>query len=138
MFEMHPDVCTSPANAPYMSSVQLNYFRSKLLKWRAELVESTRNTMIRINDESEIPPIEEMERSVQAVELEIALQSQNRNWNLIKQIDSALLRIDEGSYGYCQESDEPIGFARLDANPVALYCISVQEHYEMFSPISYN
>lgn len=138
MFEMHTDVCTSPANAPYMSSVQLDYFRNKLLSWRAELVESTRNTMMKLNDESELPPIEEMERSVQAVEREITLQAQNRNWHLIKQIDQALIRIDDGTYGYCEESDEPIGFGRLDANPIALYCISVQEIFEEYSPRVYH
>lgn len=130
MFEMPIDTCTSPANAPYMSPVQLEYFRKKLLKWRSELVESTRDIMLKLNNEADVPPIEEMERSVQSLERELTLQSQSRNWHLIKQIDRALVRIDDGTYGYCEESDEPIGFGRLDANPVAVYCLSIQEYME--------
>ena len=59
MFEMHTETCTSPASAPYMSPVQLDYFRNKLMKWRAELVESMRDIMLKLNNESDVPPIEE-------------------------------------------------------------------------------
>jgi DnaK suppressor protein len=120
---------------PYMSPRQLDYFHDKLMSLRAELTESNRRNLHSIDD-SDAPPIEEVERSVQAMDREIALKTQVRNWELIRMIDAALTRIENGTYGYCEETEEPIGFGRLDANPVAVYCLSVQEEIEQSSNTS--
>lgn len=117
-------------NEPYMSPRQIDYFREKLLSWRDELTKSNRHTLVCLEDQDELP-IEIVERSVQAQDREILLKTRSRNWDLIRSIDQALDRIADGTFGYCQETDEPIGFARLDANPVALYSLSVQETLEL-------
>lgn len=114
---------------PYMNPRQLDYFQEKLLAWRTELSESNRHTLVCLDDQDGLP-IEEVERSAQALDREILLKTRSRNWDLIRSIDQALDRIKDGTFGYCQETEEPIGFARLDANPVAMYCLSVQENLE--------
>ena len=120
---------TPPINEPYMNPRQLEYFQTRLLKWRADLIETNRLSLVCMTNR-DMPPIEEIERSVQAADLEIVLKNQARNTGLIRMIDQALERIKYGTYGYCQHTDEPIGFERLDANPVAQFCLNVQSEFE--------
>jgi DnaK suppressor protein len=114
----------------YMNPKQLDYFKKKLLQWRLELEWDQRKSLKSMND-TDIRPIEEMERSVQAVDREIEIQNQVRIHDLIRKIDRALDRIEAGSYGYCEKTEEPIGIERLKASPVAAYCLGVQERIEL-------
>lgn len=123
---------TSWKNDHYMTSDQLDYFREKLLTLKAELIGTTRKSLMKMK-ESDSRPIEEMERSVLAFDREMEIRNQTRNWNLVRRIDDALEQIEAGTYGYCQETEEPIGVERLEANPVSVFCLAVQEKYEMVS-----
>lgn len=114
----------------YMSPLQLEYFREKLLRIKSELKDSIRKNLIDMN-ENDSRPIEVVERSSMAVEKEIEIQNQSRNWLMNQSVNQALERINDGSYGYCIETEEPIGIKRLEANPTALYCLDVQEEHEM-------
>ncbi len=114
---------------PYMTTDQLDYFKNRLLDWRSELAADHRISLTKIN-EPDSRPIEEMERSAQAVDREIEISTQIRIRQLICRIDEALNRISSGTFGYCEETDEPIGIERLKASPVAAYCLTVQEQIE--------
>lgn len=116
-------------NEPYMTPEQLDYFKNRLLVWRNELASDHRISLTKIN-EPDSRPIEEMERSAQAVDREIEISTQIRIRQLICRIDEALARITSGTFGYCEETDEPIGIERLKASPVAAYCLTVQEQIE--------
>lgn len=112
----------------YMNPEQLEYFRRKLLLIKSELEESIKNSSKEIKIESEV--IEEVEKSARAVARDFEIQNRARNLDMIRKINQALERINDGSYGYCQETEEPIGLKRLDANPVALFCLEVQMEIE--------
>lgn len=113
----------------HMSPNQLDYFRGKLLALKSEFEESSRNRQLKLND-ADTNPIEEVERSAIAIDRDIEIRNQARNRNMIQKINHALDLIEKGGYGYCQESDEPIGIKRLEADPTALFCLDVQESYE--------
>lgn len=112
----------------YMNPEQLEYFRRKLLLIKSELEESIKNSSKEIKIESEV--IEEVEKSSRAVARDFEIQNRARNLDMIRKINQALERINDGSYGYCQETEEPIGVKRLEANPVALFCLEVQMEIE--------
>ncbi len=114
---------------PYMNHEQLNYFRAKLLSWRKELTTTLRERVQRIQAE-DTRPIEDMERCVRAFDKEMEISNQVRTRQLILRIDEALERIETGTYGYCVETEEPIGLQRLEASPFAAHCLSVQERLE--------
>jgi DnaK suppressor protein len=130
MYEMKADSFALFHTEFYMTPHQLNHFRNKLLVLREQLSESTRNIRFKIN-QTDSRPIEEMERSVMSLERDVEFQKQTRNWETIRDIDLALQRIIDGTYGYCEETEEPIGIGRLEANPMTRFCLSVQEHFEM-------
>lgn len=119
----------------YMCARQLIYFQDKLLSWRTELTESNRYALVCLGDQDGLP-IEDAERSAKVFDRELLIKTHARNWALIQSIDQALSRIKDRTYGYCLATEEPIGFARLDANPVALYCLIVQEALEKKSNFS--
>jgi DnaK suppressor protein len=123
-----PASLTQPEK-PYMNPEQLAYFREKLLSWRGELDCSLRRRIRKIH-QGDDRPIEDMERCAQAFDREIEISNQIRTRQLILRIDEALERIDTGTYGYCMETEEPIGLERLAASPVAAHCLSVQERME--------
>lgn len=116
-------------NEPYMNADQLNYFRDKLLCWRNELTATLRERVQRIQAE-DARPIEDMERCVRAFDKEMEISNQARTRQLILMIDEALDRIETGTYGYCVETEEPIGLERLEASPFAAHCLIVQERLE--------
>jgi DnaK suppressor protein len=110
----------------------MEYFREKLHTLREELKQSNRRNLWAI-DETETMPIEEMERVSLSFNRDIEIQHKVRNWNLLQKIDQALERINNGTYGYCEATEEPIGIHRLEANPVTTFCFDVQNSFEMLA-----
>jgi DnaK suppressor protein len=117
------------ANEEYMSPRQLQYFRSKLSQWREELVEESRQTIESLRDEVRDVG-DEAERATRETENSLELRTRDRYRKLIAKIDKALKRIEEGRYGYCEETDEEIGIDRLEARPIATLSLDAQERWE--------
>lgn len=123
----------SPAEEEeYMSSNQLAYFRKMLVDWRCELVTATAGFALNLKETTMRKP-DPVDQSTTNSGMALDVQTRNRQQNLIRQIDYALSRIDEGEYGYCEITGEPIGLRRLLARPIATMCIDVQENYERLS-----
>lgn len=114
---------------PYMSTQQLEYFRSKLLRWREDLQKETAETLHHMQEESLNEP-DVNDRASTETDRSIELRTRDRERKLILKINQALERIDEGTYGYCEETGVPIGVARLDARPIATLCLEAQELHE--------
>jgi RNA polymerase-binding protein DksA len=101
-------------------SEQLEYFRQKLLQWREDLIEESRETITHL--QHEVRDVgDEAERATRETENSLELRTRDRYRKLIRKIDKALNRIEEGEYGYCEETGEEIGIERLEARPIALY-----------------
>lgn len=132
MFEMKNSSYATCENDHYLNQCQLEYFREKLHTLREELKQSNRRNLWAIDD-SETRPIEEMERVSLSFNRDIEIRHKVRNWNLLQKIDQALERIHNGTYGYCEATDEPIGIHRLEANPVTTFCFDVQNSFEMLA-----
>ena len=115
----------------YMTPSQIDHFHAKLLALKAEIEHAFHQSLLKIK-EMDTRPIEEMERSVWAFDRDMAIRTQTMNGRLLRQIDQALERIHDGNYGYCVETEEPIGLRRLEANPLCSFCLSVQERYEKY------
>ena len=113
----------------YMNPKQLQYFREKLENWRKELIEESRETIDHLKEEnwheSDIA-----DRASLETDAGVELRTRNRYLKLISKIDSALKRIEDGTYGYCEESGEEIGIKRLEARPIATMTIEAQERHE--------
>ena len=113
----------------YMNSKQLEYFRQKLVNWRKELLEESRETIDHLKEEnwheSDIA-----DRASLETEAGVELRTRNRYLKLISKIDAALKRVEDGSYGYCEETGDKIGIKRLEARPVATMTIEAQERHE--------
>jgi len=114
---------------PFMSARQQEYFRTKLLKWRAEILEDANQTIVNLQVETVKEP-DIADRASTESERALELRTRDRQRKLIGKIDSALRRIDDGSYGYCDESGEPISLRRLEARPVATLTLEAQERHE--------
>lgn len=113
----------------YMNEQQLEYFRQKLQAWKQELLAESRETMEHLREENWREP-DISDRASLETEAELELKTRNRYFKLINKIEMALRRIDDGTYGYCEETGEPIGLRRLEARPVATLCIEAQERHE--------
>jgi DnaK suppressor protein len=113
----------------FMNQQQLEYFRQKLLRWRAELLAESTETLHHLKEESLLKP-DLTDRASLETERAIELRTRDRERKLISKIDAALTRIEDGSYGYCEESDEPIGLRRLEARPIATLSLEAQERHE--------
>ncbi len=113
----------------FMNPLQVEYFRQKLLRWRAELLAETSDTLQYLKEESLLKP-DLTDRASLEAERAIELRTRARGRKLIFKIDAALTRIDDGTYGYCEETDEPIGVRRLEARPIATLSIEAQERHE--------
>ena len=113
----------------YMSPPQLQYFRNKLSKWREDLVEESRQTIESLRDEVRDVG-DEAERATRETENSLELRTRDRYRKLIAKIDKALKRIEEGHYGFCEETDEDIGIDRLEARPIATLSLDAQERWE--------
>ena len=114
----------------YMCPEHQEYFRQKLLNWRDELIEESRDTINHL--QQEVRDVgDEAERATRETENSLELRTRDRYRKLIKKIDKALIRIEEGEYGYCEETGEEIGLARLEARPIATLCLDAQERWEL-------
>jgi DnaK suppressor protein len=113
----------------YMSRDQLDHFRGILSNWKRDLMEEVDRTMSHMKDEAANPP-DPNDRATLESEFALELRTRDRERKLIRKIEEALSRIDDGSYGYCVETGEPIGVKRLEARPVATLCIEAQERRE--------
>ena len=113
----------------FMNQRQLEYFRRKLLAWKDEILRESRETVVHLQSETENHP-DLADRATSEADRSLELRTRDRQRKLISKIDEALRRIDEGSYGYCEETGEPIGIARLDARPIATLSLEAQERHE--------
>lgn len=114
----------------YMSKGQLEHFRQILLAWKRELMEEVDRTVLHMKDEAANFP-DPNDRATQESEFGLELRTRDRERKLLKKIDSALARIDDGTYGYCEETGDEIGLRRLEARPVATLCVEAQERREL-------
>lgn len=115
----------------YMNPMQLEYFRQKLQNWREDLLAESRETLNHLKEEIWNEPDLNDRASVET-ETTIELRTRDRYRKLIDKIESALVRIDKGVYGFCEETGEEIGLKRLEARPVATLCIEAQERHENY------
>jgi DnaK suppressor protein len=114
---------------PFMSARQLEYFRRKLLGWKDDILRESRETVGHLQEATENHP-DVADRASSETDRAIELRARDRQRKLISKIDAALRRIEDGSYGYCEETGEPIGLARLDARPIATLSLEAQERHE--------
>ena len=113
----------------FMSERQRDYFRRKLLNWKEEILRESRETLAALQTESENHP-DLADRASSETDRAIELRARDRQRKLIAKIDSALQRIEEGVYGFCEETGEPISLKRLDARPIATLSLEAQERHE--------
>ncbi len=124
-----PDDYRPSEDEPFMNSRQQEYFRAKLLKWRSEILADANQTILSLQEETVKEP-DIADRASTESERTLELRTRDRQRKLIGKIDSALRRIDEGQYGYCVETGEPISLKRLEARPVATLSLEAQERHE--------
>ena len=125
-----PEGYKPSSDEEYMNPNQLEYFRQKLTKWRDELVEESRETIS--NLQTEVRDVgDEAERATRETENSLELRTRDRYRKLINKINKTLARLDEGDYGYCEETGEEIGLQRLEARPIATLCLDAQERWEI-------
>ena len=113
----------------FMNPIQVEYFRQKLLRWRAELLKEADGTLASLS-EGGIHEADITDRASVETDRALELRTRDRARKLISKIDQALIRIENGSYGYCEETGEPIGVGRLDARPTATLSLEAQERHE--------
>ena len=114
---------------PFMSERQLEYFKQKLLDWKDDILRESRETVTHLQAETENHP-DLADRASSETDRALELRTRDRQRKLISKIDDALRRIEEGVYGYCEETGEPIGLARLAARPIATLSLEAQERHE--------
>jgi DnaK suppressor protein len=114
---------------PFMNARQKEYFRRKLLSWRQELLSETSETIQHLQ-EGGLQEADIADRASLETDRSLELRTRDRARKLIAKIDAALKRIEEGTYGFCEETDEPIGLRRLEARPIATLSIAAQERHE--------
>ena len=115
---------------PFMNAKQKEFFRRKLNDWRDEIISETKETLNNLQYESS-NFADLADRASSETDRSLELRSRDRQRKLIAKIDEALSRIDDGSYGYCEETGEEIGLKRLEARPVATLCLEAQERREI-------
>ena len=114
---------------PFMNDRQREYFRGKLLAWKDEILREAKETLVTLQSESENHP-DIADRASSETDRAIELRARDRQRKLIAKIDAAIARIDDGSYGYCEETGEPISLKRLEARPFATLSLEAQERHE--------
>lgn len=114
---------------PFMNELQREYFRQKLLRWRDELLNESSETVQHMQEESLQQP-DLTDRASMETDRALELRTRDRERKLISKIDAALRRIDDDTYGYCEETGEPIGVKRLEARPIATLSVDAQERHE--------
>lgn len=114
---------------PFMSERQQQYFYEKLVDWKNEIIRESRETLVSLQMEN-INHADLADRATSESERSIELRARDRQRKLIAKIDAALARISDGTYGYCEDTEEPIGLYRLIARPIATLSIEAQERHE--------
>jgi DnaK suppressor protein len=114
---------------PFMNERQKEYFRQKLAIWREDILKEAKDTLQHLQDENVNHP-DLADRASSETDRAIELRARDRQRKLINKIDAALHRIDDGTYGYCEETGEPIGIKRLEARPIATLSVEAQERHE--------
>ena len=114
---------------PFMSERQRDYFRLKLLTWREDILKEAKETLLHLQEENQNHP-DIADRASSETDRAIELRARDRQRKLISKIDEALTRIDDGTYGYCEETGEPISLRRLEARPIATLSVEAQERHE--------
>ena len=129
-----PDGYSPSDKEEFMCPLQLAYFRKKLLDWKNELINGASDTILGLSEETLQKP-DAADRAQLEADASILLRARDRERKLISKIDAALRRIDDGSYGYCQETDEPINLKRLEARPIASFSLDAQEKHERMEKV---
>ena len=130
-----PDIIALPEgyrpseNEPFMNDRHKAYFRNKLVAWKEEIVRQNRETLQVLHEDS-AQHADLADRATSETDRALELRARDRQRKLIAKIDAALSRIEEGTYGYCEETGEPIGLRRLDARPIATLSLEAQERHE--------
>ena len=114
---------------PFMNPRQREYFRRKLETWKEDILRESRETLENLQEENQNHP-DMADRASSESDRALELRTRDRQRKLISKIDAALKRIEDGTYGYCEETGEPIGIARLDARPIATLSLEAQEMHE--------
>ena len=114
---------------PFMNERQRDYFRERLLAWREDILKEAKETLPHLQDENQNHP-DLADRASSETDRAIELRARDRQRKLIAKIDAALNRIDDGTYGFCEETGEPIALRRLEARPIATLSIEAQERHE--------
>ena len=114
---------------PFMNPRQREYFRRKLEAWKDDILRESRETLENLQEESQNHP-DMADRASSESDRALELRTRDRQRKLISKIDAALKRIEDGTYGYCEETGDPIGIARLDARPIATLSLEAQEMHE--------
>jgi DnaK suppressor protein len=123
-----PDDYRPSEGEPFMNERQHQYFRKRLLDWKNEILRSSRETLSNLQETAQHPDL--TDRATSETERALELRARDRQRKLIAKIDAALERIENGTYGYCEETGEPISLKRLDARPIATLGIEAQESHE--------
>ena len=124
-----PDDYRPAEDEPFMNERQVEYFRRKLLNWKQELLAGSRDTIEGLQDGTRnIPDV--ADRASEETDRALELRTRDRQRKLVAKIDSALRRIENGEYGYCEVTGEPISLKRLDARPIAIMSLEAQERHE--------
>lgn len=124
-----PDDYRPAESEPFMNDRQIEYFRRKLLNWKAELLDGSKNTIEGLQDNTRnIPDV--ADRASEETDRALELRTRDRQRKLVSKIDAAIRRIEEGEYGYCEVTGEPISLKRLDARPIATMSLEAQERHE--------
>jgi DnaK suppressor protein len=114
---------------PFMNERQKEYFRAKLQGWKEEILKESKETILHLQDENHVLP-DLADRASSETDRSLELRTRDRQRKLISKIEAALKRLDDGSYGYCEETGDPISLRRLDARPIATLSIEAQERHE--------
>ena len=132
-----PDSYTPAEDEPFMNDKQLEYFRRKLLAWKADILEDSRDTIESMKGGTRnIPDV--ADRASEETDRALELRTRDRERKLVAKIDAALRRIDEGEFGYCDVTGEPISLKRLDARPIATMSLEAQERHERREKVHRN
>lgn len=124
-----PDDYRPAEDEPFMNERQLEYFRRKLLIWKNEILEDSRDTIEGLQDGTRnIPDV--TDRASEETDRALELRTRDRQRKLVAKIEAALRRIDDGEFGYCEATGEPISLKRLDARPIATMTLEAQERHE--------
>jgi DnaK suppressor protein len=116
-------------NEPFMSERQREYFRHKLLLWKDDILRESKETLVHLQDDNNVLP-DLADRASTETDRSLELRTRDRQRKLIAKIEAALKRLEDGTYGFCEETGEPISLRRLDARPIATLSIEAQERHE--------